>query len=577
MTAADIVDWALACYRTPLAYQDRLSLAASLPEGIDRLLWLANGSPEALEAGIQRTGAKPQELRDAARFCIQQLCFARGADHYRVLGVESGAPPERIKEHYRLLMRLFHPDRAAGRETWTEHYASRVNEAWTALSRAQDLAVQDSQPCPRVPAWDTVSPVAERAVERPRPPLVRDHPGRGFRARRRWLPRLVVGGLLLAAVMGVLGGFYLDRSRFELASGAGSDPPADVATASESAAAPVAEQGPLGPFLTAPDWRALEQREQQAQQQVAQLREKHEQLEQSRREQIAAEEALLEKMRAERSRLEEQVKIEQARVEQARAERLVAERQRLAQLQVEQARVEQTRTERQLAERRRLEELQVEQAKAERLADELRAERRQMERAKVEQAKVEQAKVEQVKAERVQAERQRLAEQARAEQARAEQARVEQARAEQARAEQARLDAAANRAPAVSVVVADAAPDRHDLTAADLENLMSRYTRAYEQGDLNSVMALFGAGARGRVRRDYAALFATHQVRGLWLRDFRWFSRGGFASGSGRYELRLEGRDDGEPRQMKGNIRFTVQKRGSRVLIEAIEYDWPGS
>ena len=106
MTAADIVDWALACYRTPLAYQDRLSLAAALPEGMDRLLWLANGSPEALEAGVQQTGARPQELRDAARFCVQQLCFARNADPYRVLGVEPGAPPERIKEHYRLLMRL---------------------------------------------------------------------------------------------------------------------------------------------------------------------------------------------------------------------------------------------------------------------------------------------------------------------------------------------------------------------------------------------------------------------------------------------------------------------------------------
>ena len=101
----DIVDLALACYRRPLDYQDRLSLAAPFPAGMDRLLWLANGSPEAIEAEIRRTGAQPQELRNAARFCIQQWCLARGADPWRVLGVEPGASPEQIKDHYRLLMR----------------------------------------------------------------------------------------------------------------------------------------------------------------------------------------------------------------------------------------------------------------------------------------------------------------------------------------------------------------------------------------------------------------------------------------------------------------------------------------
>ena len=61
-----------------LAYEDRLSLAAPLPEDMDRLLWLANGSPEILDAAVRQTGAKPGELRDAARFCIQQWCLARG-------------------------------------------------------------------------------------------------------------------------------------------------------------------------------------------------------------------------------------------------------------------------------------------------------------------------------------------------------------------------------------------------------------------------------------------------------------------------------------------------------------------
>jgi len=469
----DTVDFALACYRTPLAYQDWLSLAAPLPEGIDRLLWLANGSPEVLEAAARQTGAQPGELRDAARFCIQQWCLVRGADPHRVLGVEPGAPPEQIKEHYRLLMRLFHPDRAAGRETWTDHYASRINEAWTALSRTPDRVMPDRRPSPRdVRIQDTVRPVAQRAVDRPGPLSSRHPPARRSGLRRWGLPQLAWGGLTLTVMM-ALGGFYLDqfftsRSGFEPTGAMNSTPSSGAAPVPESAAAPVASLGALDPFLAVPDWQALEQREPPA-------------------------------------RLEEQVKIEQARNEQARAERLAVEQQRWVRLQAEQARVEQAKTERELAEQRRLRALQ------------------------------------------------------------AEQQRLEQLKIEQARNEQAQRETVA---PPV---------EERPLTLGELESLMSRYTRAYQRGDLNGVMALFTAGARRRIEQDYTALFATHHIRGLWLRDLRWLYRGRSASGSGRYELQVRRRDNGEPHQVGGSIRFTVQKRGHQVLIEAIEFDWPGN
>lgn len=482
----DTVDLALACYRTPLAYQDRLSLAAPLPEDMDRLLWLANGSPEILDEAVRQSGARPQELRDAARFCIQQWCLARGADPHRVLGVEPGASPERIKEHYRLLMRLFHPDRAAGRESWTDHYASRINEAWTALSRTPDRAMPESRSHPpQVPAQDALRPRAERLVERPGPRSSRHLSGHRSQSRRRRLPGLALGGLTLAALL-ALGGFYLEqalvnRGGFGPTGVADSDPPAGGAPVPSVIAAPITDPGALGPFLAAPDWRALEQREQQTQRQAAQAREARKQWEEDRRQQIEAEEALLESMRAERAELGEQVKSERAWMQQVRAERLVAEQQRLARLQAEQARVE-----------------------------------------------------------------------------------------------RARLDAVANRVPAAPAV-APAAPEERELTAGELESLMSRYTRAYQRGDLNGVMALFAASARGRIEKDYATLFAEHDVRGLWLRDLHWVYRGPSASGSGRYELQLQQRDNGERRQVEGNIRFTVQKQDGRVLIEAIEFDWPKS
>ena len=593
----DIIDLALACYRRPLDYQDRFSLTAPLPEGIDRLLWLANGSPEVLEAAIRQTGAQPQELRDAARFCIQQWCLVRGADPYRVLGVTPDVPPEKIKEHYRLLMRLFHPDRAAGQKTWTDHYASRVTEAWTALSRLQDRAAPDSQSCPPyVPIQDAIRPVAERAAERPGSLANRYRPEQRLRARRRWAPHLLVWSGLMLVTITVLSGFYLERfsvSRvgFEPASAVDSSPSSNAAMVQAPVAAP-ADLGALGPLLAAPDWQALERREQQAQRQAAQLQEQRAQWEQTRRQQLVAEEALLESMREERTRLEQQVKTEQAKIEQVQAERLAAEQQRLTRLRAEQARVEQARTERELAEQRRLEALQAEQAKAERLAQELRAERQRLEKLKAEQARAEQAKSEHAKIEPMQIERQRLEEQLKAERARAEQAKSEHAKieqmqierqrleeqlkAERARAEQARRAAAINRAPATLMSVTAGAGEQ-DLTAGELESLMNRYAQAYQRGDLSGVMALFTANARGRIQRDYTTLFTNHAIRGFWLRDLRWAYRGQSASSSGRYELQLQRRDNGEQRQIEGRIRFTVQKRNGRVLIEAIQYDWHGS
>ncbi|HRZ24928.1 MAG TPA: DnaJ domain-containing protein [Candidatus Contendobacter sp.] len=593
----DIIDLALACYRRPLDYQDRFSLTAPLPEGIDRLLWLANGSPEVLEAAIRQTGAQPQELRDAARFCIQQWCLVRGADPYRVLGVTPDVPPEKIKEHYRLLMRLFHPDRAAGQKTWTDHYASRVTEAWTALSRLQDRAAPDSQSCPPyVPIQDAIRPVAERAAERPGSLANRYRPEQRLRARRRWAPHLLVWSGLMLVTITVLSGFYLERfsvSRvgFEPASAVDSSPSSNAAMVQAPVAAP-ADLGALGPLLAAPDWQALERREQQAQRQAAQLQEQRAQWEQTRRQQLVAEEALLESMREERTRLEQQVKTEQAKIEQVQAERLAAEQQRLTRLRAEQARVEQARTERELAEQRRLEALQAEQAKTERLAQELRAERQRLEKLKAEQARAEQAKSEHAKIEQMQIERQRLEEQLKAERARAEQAKSEHAKieqmqierqrleeqlkAERARAEQARRAAAINRAPATLMSVTAGAGEQ-DLTAGELESLMNRYAQAYQRGDLSGVMALFTANARGRIQRDYTTLFTNHAIRGFWLRDLRWAYRGQSASSSGRYELQLQRRDNGEQRQIEGRIRFTVQKRNGRVLIEAIQYDWHGS
>ena len=567
----DIVQFALACYRTPLAYQDRLSLAAPLPEDLDRLLWLANGSSDAVDAAMRLTHAKPQELRNAARFCIQQWCFARGAGYHRVLGVEPGASPEQIKEHYRLLMRLFHPDRAAGRETWTDCYATRINEAWTALSRSQDPTVQEVQPPSRqFPNGDVVGQPVEWGGEGLLPPLpVADRPGSRPKLPRRWWSALGWGGVALIA----LGGFYLaillnERPRLELADPVASNPPSNlsgvpIAPASEapsvpeSAAPPTTGGGIFTELLLAPDWNALDQQERQASQQAVRAEQEGEGTgqEQSPHEQLAAEQALLERIRTERAQLQQRLQAEQSRLEQAKIEWLADERRRLEQLQTGLTRIEQAKVARVQAERK-LGLARIEQAKAERI----QAEQRRLEESlagRARAARLEEARLE----EQLQTDRERVA------RVRAEPIRLEAERAKQAKTERKRIQQeAAGR----------------EITARELNNLISRYTHAYQRGDLDGLMALFDPEVRGnggrdrnRLRRDYAAFFNTSHQRSLNLDQVSWDRRGDTASGGARFQiqsLRTDG--DGASRdRYEGNIQFEVSKRGERLLIKAVYYD----
>ncbi len=683
----DTVTLVLACYRNPLVHQNRWSLTAPLPEGMGLVLGLANESPEVLDRAVRQTGAKAYELRDAARFCIQQWCLARGADVHRVLGVEPGAPLEQIKEHYRQLIRLFHPDRAAGRETWTEDYASRINEAWMILSRTADPSKQLASPTdpskqPASPAADAgltpemVHPAVEPAPERVPPPVIRPQRQSVPATRRPWpLSRMVLIGLLLALSIG-WGGFHADRlfsQQHEFRPVLAVDEPAfhpeKLATAG---VAPTTNAGVFAVLLAAPDWQALEQRERQVQQQVVQARAARQQWEENRRQQIADETAMLEKTHAARARLEQQLKSEQSRVEQVETMRQEAERQSLARLQAEQARLEKLKREREQAERQHLAVFEAEHLKAERLAEELRIERQRLEKLKAEQVQAEQRRMEQEKArqalaERTQIEQQRLAqfqneqaqakrlaeelrverqrldklkaEQPQAEQQRAEQEKLQQAQAEQrraeqekarqanaeqrrleeqlkseqarlaqarseqakltqmqverarleqetlrqARAEQRRLEEQTKLQQArqtvatdrVAVAMAVAAPEETTLKAGEVKKLIGRYISVYQQGNLNGIMALFTANARGRVQGDYADLLSTHHVLGLRLRDMQWVYRDSSAEGAGRYELRLRQRDSGDQRRIEGRIYFTVQKRGERTLISAIDYEWP--
>lgn len=127
---------ALAYLRAPKTHAKHMANDPIQPAEFALLFRLAGGAPLekfGLEADRVRD---PSELRAAARAYIELVMFREGADHYRILGLLPHATTAEIKEHHRLLMRLAHPDRGVANAKWLSAHASRINQAYNALSLA---------------------------------------------------------------------------------------------------------------------------------------------------------------------------------------------------------------------------------------------------------------------------------------------------------------------------------------------------------------------------------------------------------------------------------------------------------
>lgn len=202
---------ALAVYRQPALHTELLRGNAALPQGIAVLLRLAGGT-EAQELNPALSGLAPEgELHKAAMFFVEEVLFQRDATHYRVLGLNPDATAEQIKEHHRLLMRLFHPDRSNHGGERREHFATRANLAYNTLRDAGSRASYD----------ETLRPAATARMQPPHRAQVM--PRRFVREPdsywavqvypklMRHLPQWVLAGTALASVT-VVGMVYLYNS-----------------------------------------------------------------------------------------------------------------------------------------------------------------------------------------------------------------------------------------------------------------------------------------------------------------------------------------------------------------------------
>ncbi|TXH31488.1 MAG: J domain-containing protein [Burkholderiaceae bacterium] len=191
---SDCIALAVAFFREPSRFPELLHGQQRLPAGVTALLQLAAPSR------VNEAGDAWAEQQQAARFFIKNVLMAHHADHYRVLGVQPQAGMDDIKEHHRLLMRLFHPDRQAVPDEHNDAIAIRINQAYTLVRDPQARASYDLGLAQK----QSLKPAVARYVHLPQP---LDAPG--FWARMppvvlRHLPQFALGSVALVAVLGVL-------------------------------------------------------------------------------------------------------------------------------------------------------------------------------------------------------------------------------------------------------------------------------------------------------------------------------------------------------------------------------------
>ena len=124
----------------------RFSIALKEP----RILFEQAHAVLCLAAGRQSSNSSTNahehtKFQQAARFFVRHALLRPGTDHYTLLGLPPDAEDSTVREHYRLLIRLTHPDFVSSTDTWPANAAARVNLAYDVLSNASKRKDYDEQ------------------------------------------------------------------------------------------------------------------------------------------------------------------------------------------------------------------------------------------------------------------------------------------------------------------------------------------------------------------------------------------------------------------------------------------------
>lgn len=149
--------------RSPGRFPVALREPRPLFEHIGSVMLIAAG--RSLDGWPAAAGSR-LELHRAARFFVRTVMLRPGSDPLTVLGLKADFEPAQLREHYRLMIRLTHPDFEVAGERWPADAATRVNLAHDLLSRgsrSNPAAAKAARARPLLPG-----PAATHKPKRPR-------------------------------------------------------------------------------------------------------------------------------------------------------------------------------------------------------------------------------------------------------------------------------------------------------------------------------------------------------------------------------------------------------------------------
>lgn len=199
--------------RSPGRYRVVLREPRPLFEHTLAVLQLAVGRSVDGLADLAHEPAQTDELKRAARFFVRTVLLRPGVDHYTLLGLAPGCEADELREHYRLMIRLTHPDFAAGSgEAWPADAATRINQANDVLSSFErrsdyNAALASAQPVASAAgAAAATAKVAQKKPATPRSRVLTLRPKKDAdAAAERAGPRVPRGVKIALASLGALG------------------------------------------------------------------------------------------------------------------------------------------------------------------------------------------------------------------------------------------------------------------------------------------------------------------------------------------------------------------------------------